>query len=294
MIDNFLKAGSPSSLTGTIDRLLLSVPYFYLIIIAFILIIAIICYKTRQLTISGSLMAFCLGIIVTLGFGFGGLFVYVFFVIVAGVFGRLNNDNNIAKEAMTIQEKSGNRDWMQVFANGGLGLILAFLYLLKPNPAYIIMFGASVSEAVSDTVAGEVGLLLRSKTVSIITGKPQKPGLSGGVSVEGTLAGFVSAVVTAFFWYSCFYYPSISTLTYFVIAAVSGFLGCIIDSIMGATIQAHYYDKKNDKLTEKSNIDGIDLPLVRGFRLIDNDKVNLLSNLFATILAGFLSINILK
>lgn len=292
MIDNLMKAGNPSSLTGAFDRLIIEIPFFYLILIALMIIVVLVIYKSKQLTISGTVTAFILGVVVVLGFGTGGLLVYIFFIAVAGVFSFLNHDNKIAKEAMTIQEKTGSRDWMQVLANGGLGLVLAMLYIIKPNNILILMFGASIAEAVSDTVAGEVGILLRGRTVSIITGQPQKPGLSGGVSVEGTLAGFVSSIVTAFLWYSCFFYPKFSSLTFFMVASISGFIGCLIDSVIGATIQAHYYDEKNDKITEKSHINGKALPLIKGLRFLDNDKVNLLSNLFAVIFAGFLGLSI--
>ncbi|HAF86025.1 MAG TPA: DUF92 domain-containing protein, partial [Sphaerochaeta sp.] len=55
-----------------------------------------------------------------------------------------------------------------------------------------------------------------------------------------------------------------------------------------ATVQAHYYDQKRDCLTEHPTSGGEKLPLERGIRWIDNDLVNLMSNVIATLLGGAL------
>jgi uncharacterized membrane protein len=47
------------------------------------------------------------------------------------------------------------------------------------------MFGSAVGEAASDTFASEVGILSKTKPVSIITGRPMTPGLSGAISPLG-------------------------------------------------------------------------------------------------------------
>jgi uncharacterized protein (TIGR00297 family) len=286
-------AGNPNSINGFIDSLIVSLPYFYLYIIGIMIAISILAYKSKQLTISGSLAAFVLGSIVTFAFGTGGLLVYVFFVILAGVLSRINKDNDIYKEAEEIQEKGNVRDWVQVVSNAAPVLIFSILYIAQPHPILLIMFGGSICEAVCDTTSGEIGMFFKGHTVSIITGRPQKSGLSGGISFEGTLGGFIASLITAMIWYSCFFYPSFSTITYMFIAAFTGFAGCLVDSILGASIQAHYYDEKSDSLTEKEEIDGKKLELVRGIRFFNNDRVNLISNIFSVIFALLLGMLIL-
>jgi uncharacterized protein (TIGR00297 family) len=293
MIDNFMISGSSNSINGFIDAFIIKLPFFYLYIIAAMVIISIIAYKFKLLSGSGSVAAFTLGTIVVFAFGTGGLLVYMFFMILAAVLAKINENNEVYKEAEEIQEKGNTRDWVQVFSNGGLVMILAIAYLINPNPIILLMFGGSICEAVCDTSAGEIGMLFKGLTVSIITGKPQKSGLSGGISFEGTLGGFIASLITAMIWYSCYFYPSFSTISYMMVAAVTGFAGCLIDSVMGATIQAHYFDEKNNKLTEKEYIDNKRLPLVRGVRFFDNDKVNLMSNLFSIIFAMLLGVLVL-
>lgn len=286
MIDNLMRAGSSTSINGFIDSYIIKLPYFFLIIFAFMVLLSIILHKTKQLTISGSIVASLLGTVVTLAFGTGGLLVYVFLIVTAGILSQINKNNQIYIEAEELQEKGSQRDSSQVFANGGIAFVLAFIYILQPSVIILIMFGASICESVCDTASGEVGMLFNGRTVSIITGTPQKSGLSGGVSFEGTLGGFVASIITAMIWYTSFFTTGFSTITYFFIVIVTGFSGCIVDSLLGATIQAHYYDKENKKITERSHDkDSHKLPLVKGKAFFNNDMVNFFSNLFSVIFA---------
>lgn len=286
-MQRFLSSANSSSIAYFVDKFFLSLDNYIIWIIAILLVFSIAAYILKQLTISGIIGAFLLGFIIILAFGFGGLAVYLFFIIGAAILSKLNKDNQIYKEAKEIHEKVGSRDFSQVFANGGLGFFIAALYLLKPHPVLIIMFGASVAEAVSDTFAGEVGMLSNSKVFSILTGREMKPGLSGGISFQGTLSSIIGSFLVSLLWYSVFFIPELNNIAYLAIVTLAGFSGCIVDSILGLTIQAHYYDEKEDRITEKEYVDGKKLPLIRGFRFINNDKVNFISNLFSVAFAAF-------
>lgn len=61
------------------------------------------------------------------------------------------------------------------------------------------------------------------------------------------------------------------------------FLGTIIDSILGASIQAIYLDE-DDKETERKISNGNMRRLSRGFKLINNDFVNITSIFLATLI----------
>jgi uncharacterized membrane protein len=78
------------------------------------------------------------------------------------------------------------------------------------------------------------------------------------------------------------------SLAYASIVAASGFFGCLMDSALGATVQANYYDQEGGCLTEHPTVGGRELPLERGIRWVDNDLVNLMSNVIATLLAASL------
>ncbi len=60
-----------------------------------------------------------------------------------------------------------------------MALVSALLYALNPSIPFLVMFGASVGgEAASDTFASEVGILSKTKPVSIITGRPMTQALA--------------------------------------------------------------------------------------------------------------------
>jgi uncharacterized membrane protein len=72
--------------------------------------------------------------------------------------------------------------------------------------------------------------------------------------------------------------------------ALSGVVGAFVDSLLGATLQGHYWDPDKKQITEHSAIDGKKLELCRGVRWIDNDVVNFLSNAIAVMVGGGLSL----
>ena len=64
-----------------------------------------------------------------------------------------------------------------------------------------------------------------------------------------------------------------------------GFLGSILDSILGVTIQGHYIDELSEKITEKKFNGYRKNRLISGYRFINNDMVNILSNLIITTIS---------
>ena len=71
-------------------------------------------------------------------------------------------------------------------------------------------------------------------------------------------------------------------------------IGSLVDSLLGATVQAIYYDPVPKKETERqvTGEDGLPLPPVRGQVWMNNDMVNFLSSvcgaLAAIVLWGWL------
>jgi uncharacterized membrane protein len=66
---------------------------------------------------------------------------------------------------------------------------------------------------------------------------------------------------------------------------VCGFTGMLADSAAGSLFQARY--RADNHLADAQSEEG-NFTLVKGLFWLDNDLVNLLSNLLVTILAGFL------
>lgn len=278
---------SSGSFTSMLDLWFFGLPYSFWYLVLIMLLFAFAAYKTRQLTVSGSIVAFFVGFVPTYVLGFGALATLLLFFLSAGVVSKFSKIRS-KLDAESIQKKGSRRDGMQVFANGGMALVAAALYALSPSIIALVMFGSSVAEAASDTFAGEIGILSKSSPISIITGKRMKPGLSGAVSALGSVAGLAGALFIALYWMSNFLPLSGKSFAYASVVAISGFFGCLMDSVLGATVQAHYYDPDRDRLTEHPTSGGEKLSLARGFRWIDNDLVNLMSNVIATLLGASL------
>lgn len=63
-----------------------------------------------------------------------------------------------------------------------------------------------------------------------------------------------------------------------------GFLGSIIDSIFGATIQARHTDSKTGQITEARKTDGQSNKTISGIKYISNNAVNLLTGIVGGII----------
>ncbi len=241
-------------------------------------------YYFKQLTVSGTIAAVLVGGISMYIYGCTALLTFLFFFLSAAVISRLSKK---IRKIESIQAKGSRRDAMQVIANGGPAMIALLLFKATGKSVFLMVFAACIAEACSDTWAGDIGVLSKSEPVSILTGRKIPKGLSGGISFLGTFSGLLGAILV-----SCIYFSSFegTSLALAAIAAASAFLGCLSDSFLGATIQAHYYDEERDMLTEHTvSKSGKKLELVRGIRFMDNDMVNLTSNIVTFVFAFAMS-----
>ena len=251
-----------------------------------LLAFALVAYKavkSRHLTVSGAAAAVIVGTVSTYFTGFGGLFLLFAFYLSSNLIGKLRM--NIQKQKGTFIEKKGScRDWVQVLANSAAAVAAAVLWRIKPDGAALVMLGAAMAEAASDTWAGEIGRLSRKAPVSLKTGKPVEPGVSGGVTALGFLAGFGASLFMAILWILCFpcERPGLNVL----LVCAAGFAGCVADSVLGACWQALYKDEEKGVLSEHPvSPDGRKLKLIQGAAWLDNDAVNVISNVLSAILA---------
>ena len=267
-----------------------SLPFSMRLVIALaaVLVIGLIAYWKRQLNLSGVVAAVVMGAAATVMGGFSSLSLYLFFLISAAVIGKLSKR---IRGLDRIHKKGGRRDAVQVLANGGAALAAMLIHAFDSSPVYLAVFTACLAEACSDTWASEIGVLSKSEPVSILTFTKVPKGLSGGVSLLGTCSAMLSSILYGIFAFSC--YDGIN-LSLVMVVIFSSFAGVMTDSVLGATLQAHFYDEKEDIITEHSRDgEGNALKLVRGLRFMDNDMVNLTSNIITFVLAslfGFLTV----
>lgn len=177
------------------------------------------------------------------------------------------------------------RTAMQVFANGGVGTLCLFMSCSAKDYMVDILFYAtylaSFSISICDTFSSEIGRYFKGKTWDVTSFKRVEPGLSGGISIQGTLGGMVGLLPTAWLLMYRFNQP-FSSMTFIVALA---FMGMLLDSMLGSLIQAKFINE-NGHVSEYPK-EGY--KLFKGYRWCTNDMVNLLSN--AAIVLACLALN---
>lgn len=84
-----------------------------------------------------------------------------------------------------------------------------------------------------------------------------------------------------------------------VFGLLFGFLGSLIDSLLGATLQVTYYDKDKKCIVknleqEKYKYNKRNIQLISGIDVLSNEAVNFLSIAISMILAAFLGPSIFR
>jgi uncharacterized protein (TIGR00297 family) len=249
--------------------------------------IAWLAYRAKTLSLSGAVGAWLLGTIV---FGIGGtawMIPMAAFFILSSLFSKLGKKHKAILNK--IFEKGSNRDFFQVYANGGIAGAATILYYFTGDELWFVAFLGSLAAATADTWGTELGTFSKTMPRSILTFKPVAMGTSGGITVIGTSGAFLGALtIAALGVYSFNGYNGHMSTSIIWLAAFSGFFGALVDSLLGITLQAHYRCPSCGKLTEKKSHCGNDsIPHVQGLSWMNNDWVNLICTVSGGLLAIF-------
>lgn len=165
------------------------------------------------------------------------------------------------------------RNAFQVAANGGLFAMLAFRAGGAPESTYGIAAAGALAAASADTWATELGTLWGGRPRSIVNWRLTDPGMSGGVTLIGTVSGVAGAVLVAVVVALIFGLPLHGKFVGAVIAG--GVAGCIADSLIGATLQARRWCAHCKEWTER-RVHPCSYRTVHGAGLhwVSNDVVN--------------------
>lgn len=164
--------------------------------------------------------------------------------------------------------KEPPRTFVQVSSNGLPVLVCVLGWYYTKDFRFEVAMLASLAAACADTWATDIGKAFSSKAFRISNIEPVTHGISGAVSVSGLIGSFIGAAFIA------------STAPLFErselvgLITLIGFGGCLLDSLLGDTLQCekHFPNKKGLQL-----------------RWMTNDIVNLLSVSVSTIAGYFLA-----
>ena len=240
--------------------------------------IALAAARLRLLSPSGAAAAVASGTACAAA-GWSWALMLIAFFAVSSALTRVGAERKRVTDGLV--EKGGERDAVQVLANGGVFAAAALMSLVSGWTGWPIVGAGALAAAAADTWSTEVGTLAKRPPVSITTWRPLPTGSSGGVTILGSLGGlagaaFVAILVGASGW------PA---------AAVAGGLaggvaGTAADSLLGATVQARRWCARCAVATERlMHKCGEETEPAGGFRWLDNDGVNLAATLTGAAVA---------
>lgn len=211
------------------------------------ILLAIFAYWRKILDASGSAASFIVGIVIAIFGNIYWLITLIGFLIVTFTVTKL--DFNYKQSKGVAQGKHGERNAKNVFANGLIPAVIPVFRYWLGDPVTGFLFVIAISEAASDSFANEIGVL-SNKTYLITNLKTRvRPGTHGGVSILGEVSGLIGAFIPAFLGWVLISEFNHNLITVsnspqmpmnaatLLLPMLIGFLGCHIDSVLGATLQ---------------------------------------------------------
>ena len=190
-----------------------------------------------------------------------------------------------------VVEKRGGRDAWQVLANGGIFVSAAIAAAVTEREVAVAAALGALAASMADTAATEVGTAVGGEPRSIITGQKVAIGISGGVTVAGTLAMVAGSLVFGTIALALGFSSRAAWA-----ACAGGIAGGLADSLLGAAVQERRRCPACGALTERRahdcrgvGVEGIATDVVGGVRGFDNDWVNLTSTVIGALVAAVLS-----
>ncbi len=243
--------------------------------ISVLLFITLFAYKSRFLDTAALFLSFIIGALVLFIGGWVYFILLLLFLLVGSLMTKLVNNSN-----------SALRSWPNVAANGFWpALSIVFLYIYPDKITPTIFYLGSLNAMFSDTVSTEIGMYLGGRPRLITSPKKVvEKGLSGGVTIDGLLGGFLAAfsfaylssILLSFNWNSLFIHS----------IWLSGFASSISDSFLGSVLQAKYKCVVCGKIIEEKIHCGERANLLSGLEWVNNHTVNFISS----FIGGFLAV----
>jgi uncharacterized protein (TIGR00297 family) len=227
--------------------------------IAACLLLAFIARKYNLLDRGGCIAAFFLGVLVSLRGDLRWLTMFLLLMIFVHIATRFKFEE---KEKKGVQEgKGGMRGYRSILGNGMVASAVVVSSFFVPTEILVLPFLASLASACSDVFGSEIGSI-SDRTRLITNFKKVKAGTNGGISPLGEGAAALGSFLLAALGLLIFRI----SLKEFLLVGLLGFLGCQIDSVLGATVE----DMKIGGLTygkESVNITSILIVTILAFGL---------------------------
>jgi uncharacterized protein (TIGR00297 family) len=239
------------------------------------------------LTPEGAVSTFVLAVIIFSLGQFKWTIPILTFFIFSSLISKVRKVVNPSADKFSLRKDK--RDHIQVLANGGVPGMIILLNQLYSSEQIYFAYVSALAAVSSDTWSTEIGTMFKTKTFNIINFQKIEQGLSGGVSFNGffgAMIGSALVVISAVPWIQNL---SVGVLVIFI----SGLLGSLFDSFLGATVQAKYRCFICGDKTESTFHCNTQTTQTNGISWINNDTVNFSTSLFGAIVSVLLTLLIL-
>lgn len=206
---------------------------------------AIFIYVMRVLNLWGAVAAFLLGFLIIWATDLRWLLVLLSMLGLASFATRYRYHEKVKRGLQEGDE--GERKTANVLYNGVVPLVLAISIPWVPwdRPVAAVLYLSAIAVVASDTLASEIGSLA-DRTVLIT--KPWRtvpPGTDGGVSGVGQVAALAGGAVVGVVGAIAMTEIPVTPVGV-AVPAVAGFLGCQVDSVLGATVESREVVNKGE------------------------------------------------
>ena len=289
--------------------------------LVFCTIMAFRAIQKQSLAVDGAVIGTICGICIISSTLYRGLIFFYFYQI--GSWCTKYNMHIKSQRDGTVS-KNSQRNFMQVFCVSIIVTVLSVYYGImfgvdqpinfKSHPQSTFIMCAIIAHhatGLADTMASELGILVNSQTDAsnnsfltrtvLITNlrKNVPPGTNGGITMIGCIWSCVGGMIIGILTIITDYFATNNSqvVTKMVVsqyarpvilyATIIGCIGSCVDSLLGATCQATYYDPKMQKVyhANSTNRPPNAIHLV-GYNLLTNEQVNLLSTAITCILGA--------
>lgn len=203
-------------------------------------------YMKKILDLKGTILAVVVGILLI---GYSDFFWFLLMVFFFTVTYLVTIWKYKKKRALGLGEGGrGERGVKNVIANGVVPVVIAIFSgplnnLSDGLPGFL--FIVAIAVATSDTFASEIGVMSRYPRLITRPSMVVDPGVDGGVSLLGNTAAFVGGLLislTGYFLITDYFIttePHLlkTSIWIIIVPVILGWIGCQIDSVLGATLQ---------------------------------------------------------
>ena len=227
---------------------------------------------TKKLTFPGTLLAWLVGFIII---HYGGNVAFGAAVITIGLI--------IVSDKIKRTDKDGTRSIFSIISKLLPSAICIVLYAITKTNCFYIMYYAVIASSLSDTLSSGIGNLSKKPPINIFNFKKLEVGESGGVSLLGLVAALAGGMIIA-----TVYLLKNVNLLHFLLISLLGFMGSLIDTVLGMLFQGRYECSLCKKKVETKTHCQKHTKLVKGYALVDNNVVNLLNGMIILVISYFL------